>query len=492
MLPKWPVLLLIFSLGLGIRLYDLTDPPLDYHPTRQLRSAIIARGMYSSLQTSLPEEKRLFAVEQLQKEAIIEPVVMESLVAASYALMGSEYVWVARLYSSLFWFLGGLAIFGLAREWASFDGAMVALMFYFFNPFGVIASRTFQPDPLMVALLAGALWAICGWYKRQTWGWAVIAGLLSGMAIFVKSVAIFPLIMAMAGLLLVSPGWRTTLTRGQVWCMVGLAILPGALYHVYGIFIDGFLSQQFNLRFFPSFLVSPSFYIRWLDVIGKTIGFGAFFLALSGVLMLLYKPEGGLAIGFLMGYFVYGMTLPHHITTHDYYQLPLVPIVALLLAPVAAVVFEYFGGINRSLFSRLGLSAILVLAVLTYSWQARSIMARTDFRPEIAKWEELGRKLVGSRVVALTHDYGYRLVYYGWLPTEHWPHQGDMRLLEMAGRAPIPIKERFNELTQDMDYFLVVQMEEFQRQPELQEILYSHYPLISSGSEAYLLFELKK
>jgi hypothetical protein len=26
----------LLLIGLGIRLYDLTDPPLDFHPTRQL------------------------------------------------------------------------------------------------------------------------------------------------------------------------------------------------------------------------------------------------------------------------------------------------------------------------------------------------------------------------------------------------------------------------------------------------------------------------
>ena len=46
------VLLILLGLGIYIRLYDLTDPPLDFHPTRQLRSAIIARSMYYR---SLPE-----------------------------------------------------------------------------------------------------------------------------------------------------------------------------------------------------------------------------------------------------------------------------------------------------------------------------------------------------------------------------------------------------------------------------------------------------
>ena len=36
----------LFALGLAIRLYDLTDPPLDFNPTRQLRGAIMARGYY--------------------------------------------------------------------------------------------------------------------------------------------------------------------------------------------------------------------------------------------------------------------------------------------------------------------------------------------------------------------------------------------------------------------------------------------------------------
>jgi hypothetical protein len=36
----------IFILGAALRLIDITDAPFDFHHTRQLRSAIIARGMY--------------------------------------------------------------------------------------------------------------------------------------------------------------------------------------------------------------------------------------------------------------------------------------------------------------------------------------------------------------------------------------------------------------------------------------------------------------
>ncbi|HJS29813.1 MAG TPA: hypothetical protein VJ768_09335, partial [Anaerolineales bacterium] len=45
-LTLWVTLAVLYVVGLGVRLADLTDPPLDFHPTRQLRSAIIAREMY--------------------------------------------------------------------------------------------------------------------------------------------------------------------------------------------------------------------------------------------------------------------------------------------------------------------------------------------------------------------------------------------------------------------------------------------------------------
>src|SRR3972149_3660376 len=48
---RWPLLLwstvgFLLLLGLGLRLLDVDEPPLDFHPDRQLQSALIARGLY--------------------------------------------------------------------------------------------------------------------------------------------------------------------------------------------------------------------------------------------------------------------------------------------------------------------------------------------------------------------------------------------------------------------------------------------------------------
>lgn len=60
----WALLaLLLVGLGLVVRLYDLSDPPLDFHPTRQLHSLIMARGMYFETAPGIPAWQRERAVE---------------------------------------------------------------------------------------------------------------------------------------------------------------------------------------------------------------------------------------------------------------------------------------------------------------------------------------------------------------------------------------------------------------------------------------------
>ena len=94
---------LIFIIGLLIRFYDLTDPPLDFHEARQLYSAVIARGMYYEMDRTAPEEKRELAIELWHSIRLLEPQIQERLVAATYLLVGEEHLWIARIYSSVFW-----------------------------------------------------------------------------------------------------------------------------------------------------------------------------------------------------------------------------------------------------------------------------------------------------------------------------------------------------------------------------------------------------
>jgi 4-amino-4-deoxy-L-arabinose transferase-like glycosyltransferase len=140
---------------------NLTNPTLDFAPTRQLFSALKARGIYYWHGIDAPAWQRDAAVS-LGDTGTIEPPVLEIIVSQIYRLTG-KYLWIARVYSSLFWVLGGLTLLLVIRELASTGAAMIGTLFYLFVPFGVIASRAFMPDLLMVALIVFSLWALFRW-----------------------------------------------------------------------------------------------------------------------------------------------------------------------------------------------------------------------------------------------------------------------------------------------------------------------------------------
>ncbi|OGO62629.1 MAG: hypothetical protein A2Z45_08755 [Chloroflexi bacterium RBG_19FT_COMBO_55_16] len=486
------VMFVMFSLGLGIRLYDLTDEPLDFHPTRQLRSAIMARGMYYYLSPSAPEWERQRAIEQLAGESLIEPPIFESVVALTYRLIGSDAVWVARLYASLFWIIGGVALFFLASAMTSPDGGVLATAYYLFVPFGVIASRSFQPDPLMVMFILLALWAFYRWYRQQSWKSAILAGVLAGIALFVKAVALFPVLFALAAFILVARGLRKAIRDPQIWVIALLAALPVLAYHIYGVYVLGSLESQFAGRFFPEMWRDLGFYLRWEDWVTGLVGYGAIMAAVLGVFLFPTPPLRAFGIGLWVGYWVYGMTFAYHITTHSYYHLPLIPIIAITLAPLGAVLFRPLTLLKPVLLTRVFVSGVLLFAILIQVWNVRVDLAEDNFRDEPAYWRQIGEVLGrDASVIALTQDYGNRLAYYGWITPKVWLPLGHLNYRKLQGKPPLEVQQWFAEKTGNKDFFLVTMLDQLDRQPELKDLLYDNYAVFSEG-DGYIIFDLRQ
>ena len=84
------IIILLLLLGVGIRMLDLTDLPLEFNPTRQLFSAVKARGMYYQFASDVPDWQREMAIEQWDAKADVEPPVIETIVAGMYLLFGEQ------------------------------------------------------------------------------------------------------------------------------------------------------------------------------------------------------------------------------------------------------------------------------------------------------------------------------------------------------------------------------------------------------------------
>lgn len=485
-----PVVLLLFVLGFGIRLVDLTDLPLDFNPTRQLFSAVKARGMYYRFASDVPAWQRQMAIEQWESKADVEPPVIETIVAGMYLLFG-EHLWFGRLVASVFWLLGGLALFGLARRISSKVGAILALSYFLFLEFGVIASRSFQPDPLMIGLVLCSLWAFYRWQEAKSWKWALTVGLLSGMAIFIKNVAVFPLLGAFALVILSTQGLKLAFRDPQVWAVAAITALPTAIYMIDGLYFSKDLDTAMGLRFFPSLWTDPGFYIRWRNIIENTLGLGAFLVALLGISLAKPGKDRSLLVGTFLGYLFYGFMLSYHISTHNYYQLPLIVFIALSLAMVGKAINEKITEINgHSLLFRAVFSGILFFWIGSEMWNARVELFRDDFRSEPPLWAALGDKLGHTTpILGLTQDYGNRLAYWGWQRVEEWPTTGDQDLRELAGKSK-PFDVIFNERVDGKQYFVVTNFKQFENQPELKDKLFKTYPVIEQNSD-YIIFDLQ-
>ncbi len=482
------LLVVLFVAALGIRLYDLTDLPNDFYMTRQYHSLLIARGMYYSHLTTVPAWQRTMAVAQWKGEGLIEPPIMEGVVALTYDLTGVR-TWMGRLYASLFWLIGGIAIWLLAKEMSMRMGGLIAVAYFLFVPFAVTVSRAFLPDPLMVVMVAWSLWALYRWEKYRTWKLAILAGVLTGLAIFVKSVAVFPLLGAAAGLVISRLSWKRIFADKQTWAVAGITVVPSLIYYIYGT-IYANLGSQFSLRFFPSYWTDPSFYGRWLFMAAGFSGFAAMFAALVGILLYPTNRQRFIAIGLWVGYIAYGFTFPYNFITHDYYHLPIILVVAFGLIPVAdflvRLVVEKKGWIWQAAFA-----AILLFGVAMQMWVSRNSMAAVNYRADVAYYQDLGN-LIGhdKKIVEVSGDYGYRLAYWGWVEGSYWPSTMDTDLRTMAGQtAPVFIAE-FTQLTSGMDEFVITSLGELDKQPQLRDYLAAHYPVLAKG-DGYLIYNLK-
>ncbi len=464
-------LVLIFGFGFGIRLYQLTNLPLDFQPTRQLLSMLKARGMYYATNPpGIPDWQKQMAIQQWKTRADVEPSILENIVAFTYRFTG-EHFWIARIYSSLFWIIGGIFLFLLVRDLISVDGAVIATAYYLFFPYAVTASRSFQPDPFMVMSIISFWWAFFRWIKNPSWIWAILAGLLGGLAILIKFSAAFFVIGAALGLGLGKFSLRDLIRKPQVWVMALLGILPAAAYLYDGLVLNHFLRQQFGGRFFPSLLLSPINYINWESKAALAAGGLAIMFGLLGLFFVRERSARFFLYGLWGMYILYGLYFDYHIATHDYYQLPFIPIVAISLAPLADWFLSRLAELSTGRWLRIAAITFLAFGLFSALWELRDTLKSVDYRPQAAMWAEIGGKLGhGSGVVALTQDYGQRLNYWGWQNAEIWPNSGDIDYHELRG-ATFNSSTNFARMISGKTFFLVTDFQELDRQPDLKKSL---------------------
>jgi hypothetical protein len=480
------LLAVILLAGLGARLPHVADPPLRFHPTRQYRSAIIARGYYLPRLRARPEELDAARAAAIAQGAI-EPPVMERLASWAYLAVGREALWIPRLLSVIAWTGGGAAMWWLAASLLSPSAAVAAVALFMFLPFGIIASQAFQPDPLMTGLTVFALAAGLHHLKHPNSRTRLLYMSAAAAAVLIKPMAI--LLLAPAAVVMAVQ--RDGLIRGLRFAVITMVLigLPAVAYYYYGT--EGVLER----RFFPQLLGEPSFWRSWAAMLDRVVGWPFVLAALAGV-ALASRSVRTLLLALWCGYAVLGCVFAYHIHTHDYYSLPLLAVISLS----AAALVDAVGRAVRSDAFRRGLAvtalAALIVGAGLSSRAAGVFQSAADLDAEVARYQRIGEAVHHStKVTSLDFtSYGFAINYHGFVSTSNWPLSIDLVLGSQSGLPAVPTSQRLLGLN-DVDFFVATSQDELEGQPELRAFLDARLPIARDGSPddwRFVVYDLKR
>jgi 4-amino-4-deoxy-L-arabinose transferase-like glycosyltransferase len=487
------VLFLVFATASAVRIFRLGEPPLDFHPTRQYLSALQARRIYFEHTPSVPEWRRVLAVQNGSQH--YEFPLLQSLAAVGYWLHGGETLVIPRLMSVLAWLLGGVLAYRTARHLASPGAALVATAFFLLCPFGVAASRSFQPDPLMVTFLLLSYLTLLR-YGERGGAWSLLAAAASGgLATLVKPMAVFQVVGGFVAVWAVRRRRAGGATLRALAAFALVVIALGGGYYLYDWFSASGLTNYAQQVFLPHLLITGAFWKGWLAQIWKVVGFVA---PVGAVLGFVVMPKGvprALLGGLAGGYAAYVLVFNYTGFTHDYYHLQLIPLVTLALASLADRLIVRLDGVRLSgvvsgeaLLAVLFVTAVLDVAVLSY-YRERS----ASFAGEAATYREVG-ELVGhgTKNVLLANYYALPLKFYGEIGGTYWPHSFDARHEELMGLPTHGAEERLKTIIAGSEarYFIVTNLPELHSQPDLERLMAANFSVLAA-TDRYVIYDLE-
>ncbi len=366
-------LTLIFLLALGLRLYKIDNPIADWHSWRQADTASISRNFIKEGFTPLyPKFDSLHALnsygEKNVKRYFLAEFPLYNIIAHPLYLLFGVKESLLRLVSAFFSSASAIVLFFLVKKYSPRLTAYLSALFWVIIPFNIYYGRVTMPDPLHVFLSILALLLTTIWLEKKTFFSSVLAGIALALAILTKPYGII-LGLPITFLLLISWGRESKKNWLQVLTFSLLSLIPYLLWkwHINrypeGQFGTDWLFNSTNIRFTGAFF-------RWIifERLNKLIlGAGGFVLFFIGLICPKEKKEWFFYLSWLAALIIFICIIATGNVTHDYYQLPLVPILAILAARGTEFILKIGQGFWRKILNG-GVALSLIAMMLTFGW----------------------------------------------------------------------------------------------------------------------------
>ena len=462
-MPRALVLGVLMVAGLAIRMSELDQSIVRFHPTRHYRSAVLARACYYDHAPGIPAWAKAVADANRVMQPAGEPPLMEWLACRAYVALGHENILIPRALAAFAWVAGAIPLWSIAMRIASPGGAALAAAVYLFLPYGIVASRNFQPDPLMTLASLCAIAALLRYHERPQRGRFLLAALLVGAAGLIKPMSVFLTMPAIAAV-----AWTATAGPSlvQPLKLAGAGLILPALYYGYSAIAGSLVRDQMRMRLEPHLIATAFFWEGLARMASRVETWPLLALTIVAAVIGANRLARCLLAALLGGYLAFAMAFTYHMPTHDYYHLPYIGVVAMGVAVVFA-----------RLESRM--PAMVAYALCAATAIAGSMAAwprlHEDNAAEFARiYQEIGELTAhDTRALFLDTEYGYALMYHGQISGDSWPNRDDLAAEAIDGRPAVDAETRYVRDYADWGprYFVVTDLGSFEASPDLQELL---------------------
>ncbi|NMC36060.1 glycosyltransferase family 39 protein [Candidatus Beckwithbacteria bacterium] len=364
------VLVFLFVLAFIPRLYKIDNPIADWHSWRQSDTAAVARDMaQNGINLLYPKAHNYLPMNGLpnpERYFLNEFPVYNAIVAILYKMFGINTIY-ARLVSVFFASLATVFLYLLTKKLINARVGFLAAVLFAILPFNIYYGRVVMPDPMHICFSIASLYFLSLWVYKQKISYAILTGLAWAVAMLTKPYAI--VLLLPASYLVIRAFRLKAFKKPGLYIILALGLIPLALWrlhinqHPEGMFGSGWLINQGDIRFTGAFF-------RWLifermnRLIFATGGFVLFFF---GLVSNRIKKEGWFFEFWLLAVIIYMTYFARGNVTHDYYQLPLVPVGCVLMAKGVDFLLKNGVGFMGKMINWF-VALVLVLLMLAFGW----------------------------------------------------------------------------------------------------------------------------
>jgi 4-amino-4-deoxy-L-arabinose transferase-like glycosyltransferase len=446
---------IVLIIGLGLRLYGITNPLLDAHAWRQADTASMAANFL--------EHGFIPLIPQLNYDGPppnyveLEFPISSLLIGIVWKITG-QLDWLARCVEVAFSGASMLLIYLLGKELYDRTSGIIAISFFALNPMAIYFGRTVMPESSMICFMTAAVLFIVRWHKQQKSVWLVSSALMFALAVLAKLPALL-IGVPLFALLLDKYGWRI-LRAKPAWIFVIIGLLPPLIYYSVANYyattkyVSGIIQGQLSLQ--PGYTYLFNYLTKMVTLALIIPGIFAPFIRKSSVgNTFLYSWAGILLL--------YTLTVGVRIQL-EYYLFPLIPLACILTGATLGKFWGEAPGVISTLLI-LGTMANFAFKELPVYYNVR--YSFLNQATKIQQSTQTGDLLILDDGPPMTFYYSNRK---GWrlLPEKQTP--AELERLRSLGAVAFVVLPDGNPNEQILQY------------------LNSHYPLVRDGN----FYDLRK